>query len=395
MIVCWPVPDSFPSTCSCLLSTGERLETVKCRMRRSPPPTGAVRSDADTVPKIVDELLAVRHSERQLRVIDHDQGRVHGNQEAAGILLSARPASRICTARKCSTTARAGRFGVSPRLARRLRGSGAHSVRAASRNRSAGPIDFSPCSPTAFAPDREQGITIDVATGFRHRPSQVHPRSYSPGHEQYHQEHGDGCLDGGPRDPLVDRAKWRAAADNVPSHRASRGGREHFDCSPGHEQMDLVAFDAPGVFHAIRDDFADLSTALAAGGDSDQRPARRQRDGAEPADAVVRWPEPAVVLSKSAEIQRRPRTPPSAYRSQLVIRPDHRFRDRPPAKSPRAPCVSAIELASGPRLSTRVDRIVTWDGDLDAAVAPYRPSRSRLCSSPRRESRGRAGAGPD
>ena len=29
--------------------------------------------DADTVPKIIDELVAVRQSERQLRIIDHDQ----------------------------------------------------------------------------------------------------------------------------------------------------------------------------------------------------------------------------------------------------------------------------------------------------------------------------------
>ena len=46
-----------------------------CRMRSlgCSPCTGAVRSDADTVPKIIEELVAVRHSERQLRVIDHDQ----------------------------------------------------------------------------------------------------------------------------------------------------------------------------------------------------------------------------------------------------------------------------------------------------------------------------------
>ena len=30
-------------------------------------------SEADTVPKIIDELIATRHSERQLRIIDHDQ----------------------------------------------------------------------------------------------------------------------------------------------------------------------------------------------------------------------------------------------------------------------------------------------------------------------------------
>jgi sulfate adenylyltransferase subunit 2 len=57
------------------LHDGERLQRVKCRMRSlgCSPCTGAVRSDADTVPKIIEELLGVRHSERQLRVIDHDQ----------------------------------------------------------------------------------------------------------------------------------------------------------------------------------------------------------------------------------------------------------------------------------------------------------------------------------
>ncbi len=54
---------------------GDRVERVKCRMRSlgCSPCTGAVRSDADTVPKIIEELVRVRQSERQLRVIDHDQ----------------------------------------------------------------------------------------------------------------------------------------------------------------------------------------------------------------------------------------------------------------------------------------------------------------------------------
>jgi len=37
------------------------------------PCTGAIRSDADTIPKIIEELIATRQSERQLRIIDHDQ----------------------------------------------------------------------------------------------------------------------------------------------------------------------------------------------------------------------------------------------------------------------------------------------------------------------------------
>jgi sulfate adenylyltransferase subunit 2 len=57
------------------LRDGERTERVTCRMRSlgCSPCTGAVRSTADTIPKIIEELVAVRHSERQLRVIDHDQ----------------------------------------------------------------------------------------------------------------------------------------------------------------------------------------------------------------------------------------------------------------------------------------------------------------------------------
>lgn len=57
------------------LLPGERIERVRCRMRSlgCSPCTGAIRSDADTVPRIIEELIATRHSERQLRVIDHDQ----------------------------------------------------------------------------------------------------------------------------------------------------------------------------------------------------------------------------------------------------------------------------------------------------------------------------------
>ena len=50
-------------------------QMVKCRMRSlgCSPCTGAIRSDADTVPKIIEELISVRRSERENRVIDYDQ----------------------------------------------------------------------------------------------------------------------------------------------------------------------------------------------------------------------------------------------------------------------------------------------------------------------------------
>jgi len=54
---------------------GEVPQLVKCRMRSlgCSPCTGAIRSDADTVPRIIEELVGLRLSERQNRVIDHDQ----------------------------------------------------------------------------------------------------------------------------------------------------------------------------------------------------------------------------------------------------------------------------------------------------------------------------------
>jgi sulfate adenylyltransferase subunit 2 len=54
---------------------GERPQMIRCRMRSlgCSPCTGAIRSDADTVPKIIEELVSFRRSERENRVIDHDQ----------------------------------------------------------------------------------------------------------------------------------------------------------------------------------------------------------------------------------------------------------------------------------------------------------------------------------
>jgi sulfate adenylyltransferase subunit 2 len=57
------------------LHTGEKSQLVQCRMRSlgCVPCTGAIRSDADTVPKIIEEMISFRRSERENRAIDHDE----------------------------------------------------------------------------------------------------------------------------------------------------------------------------------------------------------------------------------------------------------------------------------------------------------------------------------
>ena len=64
-----PIEQSF------VARPGERPQMVRSRLRSlgCSPCTGAIRSDADTLPKIIAELLSFRSSERANRVIDHDQ----------------------------------------------------------------------------------------------------------------------------------------------------------------------------------------------------------------------------------------------------------------------------------------------------------------------------------
>jgi sulfate adenylyltransferase subunit 2 len=56
------------------LEPGEvpELRRVRFRTLGCYPLTGAVESDADTLPAVIQEMLLTRTSERQGRVIDHD-----------------------------------------------------------------------------------------------------------------------------------------------------------------------------------------------------------------------------------------------------------------------------------------------------------------------------------
>ena len=57
------------------LKAGEKVEVKSVRFRTLGcyPLTGAVESTASTLPEIIQEMLLTRTSERQGRLIDHDQ----------------------------------------------------------------------------------------------------------------------------------------------------------------------------------------------------------------------------------------------------------------------------------------------------------------------------------
>tara|TARA_R110002096_G_scaffold44524_4_gene119718 strand:+ start:6815 stop:7720 length:906 start_codon:yes stop_codon:yes gene_type:complete len=57
------------------LKEGEKPEMISCRFRTlgCSPCTGAVRSEADTLEKVIEEIMTARQSERITRIIDHDR----------------------------------------------------------------------------------------------------------------------------------------------------------------------------------------------------------------------------------------------------------------------------------------------------------------------------------
>ena len=56
------------------LMKGEKPQKIMCRFRTlgCSPCTGAIRSTAQSVPEIIEEMMTVKTSERSTRIIDHD-----------------------------------------------------------------------------------------------------------------------------------------------------------------------------------------------------------------------------------------------------------------------------------------------------------------------------------
>ncbi len=210
------------------LLLGEKPQMVMSRMRSlgCTPCTGAIRSSADTLPKIIEEFFLMRRSERENRIIDHDQEGSMEFEEARGLLLMARSApSAIEEFLEQEqqkellrfTTAGSVDDGKSTLIGRLLYDSkGVYedqlaSVKKASVNRSAGPIDFSLLTDGLKA-EREQGITIDVAYRYFTTPKRKFIIADTPGHEQYTRNMATGRVHGAACHRACRCAQRRSAA---------------------------------------------------------------------------------------------------------------------------------------------------------------------------------------
>src|SRR3954449_88185 len=121
------------------------------------------------------------------------------------------------------------------------------SVKKASVNRNAGPIDFSLLTDGLRA-EREQGITIDVAYRYFSTPKRKFIIADTPGHEQYTRNMVTGASTAELAIVLVDARKGLLPQSKRHSYIVSLLGLPHLVVAIN--KMDLVCYDQ-GVFEGI------------------------------------------------------------------------------------------------------------------------------------------------
>jgi sulfate adenylyltransferase large subunit len=239
------------------------------------------------------------------------------------------------------------------------------SVEKASRNRTAGPIDFSLFTDGLKA-EREQGITIDVAYRYFATARRKFILADTPGHEQYTRNMATGASTAEVAILLVDAQHGMRVQSKRHAHIARLLGITDFILAVN--KMDLVDFDR-GVFERIRGDFAELLAGAALHAipisalNGDNVATRSDR---------TPWYEGPSLLEylETVEVDRNVTEKPFRFPVQLVLRPEHTFRGYAgQIESGTIRVGDAVRAWPGGR-QTRVRRIATWDGDLDVAFSP-------------------------
>ena len=239
------------------------------------------------------------------------------------------------------------------------------SVKAASRNRGVGPIDFSLFTDGLRA-EREQGITIDVAYRYFATTRRKFILADTPGHEQYTRNMATGASTADLAILLVDARHGVREQTKRHARIARLLGISSFVLAVN--KMDLVGFDR-AVFETIRESFTELlggSTVHAIPLSALHGDNIVQRSGRTP------WFQgpPLLEYLENVAVHETFTAAPFRMPVQLVVRPDASFRGYAGriASGAIRPGDPVRVWPSGVR--TRVQRIVTWDGDLDAAFAP-------------------------
>jgi sulfate adenylyltransferase subunit 1 len=239
------------------------------------------------------------------------------------------------------------------------------SVEKASKNRTAGPIDFSLFTDGLRA-EREQGITIDVAYRYFATSRRKFILADTPGHEQYTRNMATGASTADVAILLVDARHGMLEQSRRHARIARLLGIGNFALAIN--KMDLVDFDRD-VFEGIASDFS----ALLAGASLYPIPiSALHGDNVIARSDRTPWFDGPSLLEylETVEIARLAAEGPLRFPVQLVSRPDHTFRGYAGQILSGTVRVGDTVTAWPSVRASRVRRIVTWDGELDVAFAP-------------------------
>jgi sulfate adenylyltransferase subunit 1 len=238
------------------------------------------------------------------------------------------------------------------------------SVQKASRNRSAGPIDFSLFTDGLKA-EREQGITIDVAYRYFATARRKFILADTPGHEQYTRNMATGASTADVAILLVDARNGVRAQSRRHAHIARLLGIKDYVLAVN--KMDLVDFDRT-VFEDIVEEFdrilpdARLHAIPLSALHGDNVINRSER---------TPWFDGASLLGflETVEVERNAVSQPFRLPVQLVMRPNQDFRGYAGQIVSGVVQPGDLVTAWPSGRASRVKRIVTWDGDLSIAHA--------------------------
>ncbi|HYA18738.1 MAG TPA: GTP-binding protein, partial [Bryobacteraceae bacterium] len=242
------------------------------------------------------------------------------------------------------------------------------SVAKASANGSGGTLDLALLTDGLRA-EREQGITIDVAYRYFSTPKRKFIIADTPGHEQYTRNMATGASTADLAIILIDARNGVLQQSRRHAFIANLLGIRHFVVAIN--KMDLVDFDRT-VYDQIRHEFSGFLAKIGApealfipisARDGDNVVTPSQRTPWYRGPALLEHLEDVPVEGGREDLAAR-------FAVQYVLRPNLDFRGYAGQIASGVFRQGDLVLALPARRHSRIERIVTFDGDLASAAAP-------------------------
>jgi sulfate adenylyltransferase large subunit len=242
------------------------------------------------------------------------------------------------------------------------------SVAKASAGGSGGLIDLALLTDGLRA-EREQGITIDVAYRYFSTPTRKFIIADTPGHEQYTRNMATGASTADLAIILIDARNGVLPQSRRHAFIASLLGIRHFTVAIN--KMDLVGFDET-IYNAIREEFTGFLHRIGAPAAQFIPISARDGDNVVTRSGRTPWYTGPALLEylEDVPVDERRGKLPARFPVQYVQRPNLDFRGYAGQIASGVFRTGDEVMALPARRTSRITRIVTYDGDLETATAP-------------------------